>query len=172
MGKHETAMIRSASMEDLDTRAAIEEASFAGDRVSRRSFRHLLSQGNSVTLVDAAAGEIRGYLTLLFRANTARARVYTIATAAAWKGCGVAAALVRAAEQAALGRGCTALYLEVRKDNVASIGLFTTRGYRVFGQYEEYYEDGMAAWRLEKILTGSAPAPDRRLATFPAKNIS
>ena len=152
MGKHETAMIRSASMEDVAALAAIEEASFAGDQVSRRSFRHLLSQGNSVTLIDAAAGEIRGYLTLLFRANTARARVYTIATAAAWKGCGVAAALVRAAEQAALARGCTVVYLEVRKDNAASIGLFTTSGYQVFGQYEEYYEDGMAAWRMEKVV--------------------
>lgn len=155
MGKHETAMIRNASMEDVAMLAAIEEASFSGDRVSRRSFRHLLSQGNSVTLIDAAAGEIRGYLTLLFRANTARARVYTIATAAAWKGCGVAAGLVRAAEQAALARGCTALYLEVRKDNAASIGLFTNNSYRVFGEYEEYYEDGMDAWRMEKLFPRS-----------------
>ncbi|HEX8611617.1 MAG TPA: N-acetyltransferase [Telluria sp.] len=159
-------MIRNASRDDLETLAAIEEASFSGDKVSRRSFRHLLSHGNSLTLIDAAAGEIRGYLTLLFRANTARARVYTIATAAPWKGHGVAARLVRAAEQAALARGCTALYLEVRKDNVASIGLFGTSGYRVFGEYEDYYEDGMAAWRMEKPLTGingsdrtGAPAP-------------
>lgn len=152
MEMHETATMRSASMDDVETLAAIEEASFSGDRVSRRSFRHLLSRGKSLTLIDTLAGETRGYLTLLFRAKTARARVYTIATAAAWKGRGVAAGLVRAAEQAARARGCTAVYLEVRKDNVASIGLFTTSGYRVFGEYEAYYEDGMDAWRMEKAL--------------------
>lgn len=154
MGMHEAARIRSATLDELDALAAIEEASFSGDRVSRRSFRHLLSKGNSVTLVDVAAGALRGYLSVLFRTNTRRARVYTIATAPQWQGRGVAAQLVTAAEQAALARGCTALYLEVRKDNLASIGLFTTRGYRVFGEYAAYYEDGMAAWRMEKTLRG------------------
>jgi ribosomal-protein-alanine N-acetyltransferase len=160
MGMQEAALIRRATMDDATTLAAIEEASFSGDRVSLRSFRHLLSQGKSVTLVDSAAGELRGYLSLLFRANTRRARVYTIATAPSWQGRGVAARLVKAAEQAALARGCTVLYLEVRKDNAASIGLFSASGYRVFGQYEDYYEDGMAAWRMEKAL----------LATVPTKN--
>ncbi|UOD31643.1 GNAT family N-acetyltransferase [Massilia violaceinigra] len=145
-----TALIRNASMDDVETLAALEEASFSGDRVSRRSFRYLLSRGKSLTLLDALAGNTRGYLTLLFRAK--RARVYTIATAAAWRGHGVAAQLVRAAEQAALARGCTALYLEVRKDNVASIALFAGNGYRVFGEYEAYYDDGMDAWRMEKTL--------------------
>lgn len=150
MDMQATALIRSASMDDAQTLAAIEEASFSGDRVSRRSFRYLLSQGKSLTLIDTLAGATRGYLTWLFRAK--RARVYTIATAAAWRGHGVAAQLVRAAEQAALARGCTALYLEVRKDNVASIALFAGSGYRVFGEYAAYYEDGMDAWRMEKTF--------------------
>lgn len=150
MDMQATALIRSASMDDAETLAAIEEASFSGDRVSLRSFRHLLSQRKSLTLIDTLAGTTRGYLTLLFRAK--RARVYTIATAAAWRGHGVAAQLVRAAERAALARGCTAVYLEVRKDNVASIGLFAGSGYRVFGEYAAYYDDGMDAWRMEKTL--------------------
>lgn len=153
MNQQRAAHIRHATMEDAEKLAAIEEASFSGDRVSLRSFRHLLSQGKSLTLVDAAGTELRGYLTLLFRANTTRARVYTIATAANWKGRGVAAALVKAAQQAALARGCTVVYLEVRKDNAASIGLFTANGYQVFGEHEDYYEDGMDAWRMEKVLT-------------------
>lgn len=153
MGMHEKALIRHAGIGDLDVLAALEHASFSGDRVSRRSFRYLLTAGNALTLVDAEGGDIRGYLTLLFRAGTPRARVYTIVTATAWKGRGVGVRLVQAAEQAALGRGCTAVYLEVRKDNAASIGLFSKCGYQVFGEYEDYYEDGMDAWRLEKSLS-------------------
>lgn len=152
MDLQEAETIRNAAMADLDALAAIEAASFSGDRVSRRSFRHLLSQGKSLTLVNVAGNELHGYLTLLFRANTTRARVYTIATAAHCKGRGVAAALVAAAEQAALARGCTVLYLEVRKDNLASIGLFSASRYQVFGEYEAYYEDGMDAWRMQKRL--------------------
>lgn len=144
--------IRVARTQDLAALVAIEEACFASDRLSRRSFRHLLTEGNSVTLVDAPGAHLRGYLTLLFRAYVPLARVYSIATAPGCGGRGVAAGLLTAAEALALARGCVAMRLEIRKDNLASQRLFLGRGYAVFGEHAAYYEDGMDALRLEKWL--------------------
>ncbi|HJV01404.1 MAG TPA: GNAT family N-acetyltransferase/peptidase C39 family protein [Burkholderiaceae bacterium] len=146
-------MIRRATIDDIPALLDIEQASFHGDRISRRSFRRLLTGGSALTLLDASGGALRGYVTLLFRAGLPRARVYSIATHPQYLGQGVAAALLMTAEQAALERGCLAMRLEIRKDNAASLSLFQSRGYRIFGQHAGYYEDGMDAFRLEKTLT-------------------
>ncbi len=132
---------------------AIEEKSFNSDRLSRRSFRHLLTVGNSVTLIDEVNGRARGYVTLLFRANVSVARVYSIATAPDWLGQGVGLGLLHAAEELALALNCVVMRLEIRKDNPASQKLFLRNGYAVFGKHAAYYEDGMDALRLEKSLT-------------------
>ncbi|PHV04540.1 ribosomal-protein-alanine acetyltransferase [Janthinobacterium sp. BJB412] len=145
-------MIHIATAQDITALLSIENASFAGDRISRRNFRHLLGHGNTLTLLDARVGAPRGYLMLLFRANSSVARLYTIATHPDFLGRGVAAALLRRAELAARARGCDRLRLEIRHDNQASLGLFQSRDYRIFGQYADYYEDGMHAHRLEKPL--------------------
>lgn len=145
--------IRKAGPEDVAALLDIEEACFASDRLSRRSFLHLLTEGNSVTLVDQAGTQIRGYITLLFRANVSLARVYSIANAPGWSGCGVAAGLLCTAEALAMARGCVAMRLEIRKDNISSQQLFRRHGYAAFGTHADYYDDGMDALRFEKSLT-------------------
>jgi ribosomal protein S18 acetylase RimI-like enzyme len=148
-------VIRVAIPDDIRALLEIEHASFQGDRISRRSFRHLLTAGNSLTLVDARRGHLRGYITLLFRSSTTVARIYSIATHNEHMGQGVAAALLRAAERAATACACITMRLEIRKDNAASRRLFQSRSYRIFGEYSDYYEDGMDAFRLQKTLTCS-----------------
>ena len=145
--------IRQAVPEDLEMLMGIEEASFDSDRLSRRSFRYLLTEGNSVTLIAQGDPDARGYITVLFRSDVALARVYSIATAPRWKGQGVGAALLRAAEELALAHHCVAMRLEIRKDNLPSQQLFLRHGYAVFGEHAGYYEDGMDALRFEKSLT-------------------
>lgn len=146
-------LIRLATPHDVSALLEIEQASFDGNRISRRSFRHLLEHANALTLIDEQAGAPRGYIMLLFRAKLSLARVYSVATHPDFLGQGVAGALLLQAEQAALERGCVRLRLEIRHDNQASLRLFQNRAYRIFGQYAAYYEDGMAAHRLEKTLT-------------------
>ncbi|NML62824.1 GNAT family N-acetyltransferase [Massilia sp. RP-1-19] len=145
--------IRVAGPEDIAALVNIEEASFDSDRLSRRSFRHLLTEGNSLTLIDEVDNQARGYITLLFRADVSLARVYSIATAPGWLGQGVGSGLLRAAEELALAHNCVAMRLEIRKDNLASQLMFVRHGYVVFGEHAGYYEDGMDALRLEKSLT-------------------
>jgi ribosomal protein S18 acetylase RimI-like enzyme len=146
-------LIRIATTYDIPALLEIEHASFEGNRISRRSFRHLLGHANALTLLDEQDGALRGYIMLLFRANLSLARVYSVATHPDFLGQGVAATLLLVAEQAALEHDCARLRLEVRHDNHASLRLFQSRGYCIFGQYPRYYEDGMAAHRLEKTLT-------------------
>lgn len=149
-------MIRPATLDDLAGLLAIEQESFQGDRISRRSFRHLLTKGHALTLLDEQNGRMRGYITLLYRSALPSSRVYSLATNAAYRGHGVADALLMAAEQAAQAYGCGTMRLEVRKDNLASLALFLHRGYRRVGEYTSYYEDGMDAFRLSKRLSHAA----------------
>lgn len=146
-------MIRAAVRSDIPALLSIENASFHLDRINRRSFLHLLTQANSTTLVDEKNKQVRGYLTLLFRANSALSRVYSIATHSDFFGMGVAAELLRVAEQIALRNHCGTMRLEIRMDNPNSLTFFKSHGYQKFGEYPSYYQDGMDAYRLYKPLT-------------------
>lgn len=148
----DTASIRPAVPADVGALLAIENLCFAGDRLDRRRFFYLLRAANSAVLVNAVNGKVCGYVLLLFRKNSAVARIYSIATHPLHAGQGIAASLVCAAEQLVRERGLHSQRLEIRQDNTASLSLFQRHGYRIFGSYAAYYDDGMDAVRLEKKL--------------------
>lgn len=145
-------MIRHATLDDLDALVEVENRCFDSDRLSRRNFRYLLTKGNAETVVDEEDGALRGYAMLLFNTGTSLARLYSLAVDPGHQRKGVASALVRASEESARAHDAVTLRLEIRKDNVASIGLFKRHGYREFGIYTDYYEDHMDALRFEKSL--------------------
>ena len=145
-------MPRPATLDDIPALLAIERRCFATDRLSRRSFRHLLTRGNAVTLLDEADDRIRGYVLLLFSRGTSMARLYSIAVDREFGRRGVADRLLEEAETAALERDCVSMRLEVRRDNPASLALFHRHGYRQFEEAPDYYEDHMTALRFEKRL--------------------
>ena len=151
-------MIRQATPEDIRALLKLEEECFSVDRLSQRSFRYLLTKANAVTFVFDQDGEIRGYAMLLFNAGTSLARLYSIAVSPRMRGHGIGRALVEAAEAAARERDSVYIRLEVRKDNAASIALFEQAGYRLFGEYDDYYEDHMDAFRYEKRLVSNLNA--------------
>ena len=146
-------MIRTARRQDLDALVAIENAAFQIDRFTRRSFRYLLTQANAETQVyEDAAGQVLGYVIVLFHTGTSLARMYSVAVHPEERGRGLGRELIGAAEQMALDHGCISLRLEVRRDNAAAIGLYEAMGYRRFGMKKDYYEDHMEALRYEKRL--------------------
>ncbi|HEY0633926.1 MAG TPA: peptidase C39 family protein [Gammaproteobacteria bacterium] len=145
-------MIRHATLDDIDALLEIENVCFETDRISRRSFRHLLSKGHAATIVDDEAGVLRGYTMVLFHAGLSLARLYSIAVAPGFQGQGIGHCLVDAAEQAARDNGCVYMRLEVRRDNAASLAMFRSHGYRQFAILDDYYEDHMEALRFEKML--------------------
>lgn len=159
-------VIRPAALSDLDALAAIEAACFPddGDRITRRSFRHLLTRGHQATHVacDPGAGVV-GYAMVLFHRGTSLARLYSLAVRPNCRGRGIAGTLLAAAEAAALAEGAAYLRLEVRVDGLSAIKLYETAGYRAFGRMRGYYADGTDALRMEKPLAGPRPAESGRI---------
>ncbi|MDP2621071.1 MAG: GNAT family N-acetyltransferase [Hyphomicrobiales bacterium] len=150
--------IRPARAGDLDGLLALENAVFATDRLSRRSYRRFLSGRTAILLVATDGGALSGYALVLLRRGAAPARLYSIAVDPGAQGRGIAAALMSACERAAAKRGATAMRLEVQVGNTRALKLYEKLGYRVFGRYQSYYNDGGDALRLEKALDDAAAA--------------
>ncbi|MGH8160691.1 MAG: GNAT family N-acetyltransferase [Gammaproteobacteria bacterium] len=153
------ARIRAADLQDLAALVALEGAAFTRDRLSRRQLRYLLSRARARILVAERRGTPVGYVILLFRRDSAWARVYSIAIAAAARGRGLGSALLAAAEAAVHDAGRCGLRLEVRRDNAGAIALYRARGFRQFAVVGDYYEDGQDALRFEKTLAGEPHEP-------------
>ena len=144
--------IRPARSEDLEALVALEERCFSGDRISRRSFRHMLKVDSAEILVAEAEGALAGSAVLLNRSGTGLTRLYSLAVDPAMRGRGIARRLLAACEEATLARGHIVLRLEVRRDNAAACALYKAAGYRACGSVPDYYEDGETALRFEKLL--------------------
>jgi ribosomal-protein-alanine acetyltransferase len=151
--------IRAATLNDIDALFALETAVFETDRISRRSFRALITRPTATTLVAETDGAIAGYAMILFRAGTGMARLYSIAVAPERAGAGLGRKLLQAAEEAAKKQDRILLRLEVREDNAGAIALYRKTGYRQIGRLDDYYEDGMAALRFEKLLRADEALP-------------
>lgn len=160
-----TPMIRDARPADINVLVDIENACFAGDRLSRRAFRYLLSKANAATLVDEeASGAVAGYAMVLFTRSTSLARLYSIAVRPECRGRGVGNTLLAAAERAALVRDAAFMRLEVRADDIATQAFYRRSGYRRLGVQTHYYEDATDAIRMEKPL---ARPPEATLIRVP-----
>ncbi|OQM73535.1 peptidase C39 family protein [Manganibacter manganicus] len=146
--------VRTARASDVDALAAIENAVFSGDRISRRSFRLLIERETAETLIAESDGRVAGYAIVLFRKGSGMARLYSLAVAPDFSGKGVGRILLGVAEEIAFAHGRMLLRLEVREDNLRAIAIYERAGYRRIGRELDYYEDGQPALRYEKPLRG------------------
>ena len=148
--------IEPASFGDWRALLELEEAAFAGDRISARSWRALLASRSATVTVarDLHAGEARlaGAAVVLQRANTSVARLYSIAVAPRLRGRGVSAWLLEDATQRMRDAGAAVLRLETRVDNVAAQHLFGRNGFVEHGRKTSYYADGADALLYQKSL--------------------
>ncbi len=145
-------MIREATARDLDALIDMENRSFGGDKISRRSMARLITRANATALVDVEEGRERGYALILYRKDTSMARLYSIVVHPDFRGLGLGLKLLEAAEKDALENDCVTMRLEVRKDNPAAMGLYREHGYRLFEAVPDYYQDHAEALRFEKSL--------------------
>lgn len=151
------AEIRTARPSDVDDLAAIENAVFPTDRISRRSFRQLIERETAETLIAESDGMVAGYAIILFRKGSGVARLYSIATGPGREGQGIGRLLLDKAEDVAFEHDRMMLRLEVREDNARAIRIYEQSGYRRIGRETDYYEDGAPALRYEKTLRGDVP---------------
>ncbi len=153
--------IRRAVAGDLDALVALEQASFAGDRLAARQWRFHLASPRAIVRVAVADGRLLGAALAFLHGGHDLARLYSLATAAAARGRGIGDRLLAAIEGDARMAGRSRLRLEVRADNLAAQRLYERRGYRGIGRRPQYYADGEAALRYEKALGKSVPKRPR-----------
>jgi ribosomal protein S18 acetylase RimI-like enzyme len=149
---------RKAERGDIDALIELEHRVFSTDRLSRGSLRRFLKSPTAEVLVAQAGGKLAGTAIVLFRPRSVVARLYSIAVAPHMGGRGIGPMLLAAAEAAAVARGCRAMRLEVHLANHAAISRYRKSGYKEFGRFRQYYEDGGDALRFEKRLTPDLPA--------------
>ena len=144
-------LVRRAARSDLPALLQLE-ALFPSDSMSRRSLRGFIDASNAVFLVAESGGRVLGNLLLLTRRDSRRARIYSVVVDPQARGLGVAQQLVESAHTAAAERGCDAVSLEVRSDNLAARRLYAKLGYRTQAEMPGYYEDGSDGLRLSRPL--------------------
>ena len=159
-------MLRPATLDDLDPLVALEERCFDSDRMSRRSFRRMITRANAALLVDRDDGVLRGYALVLFHAGSSLARLYSLAVDPEHRGKGIARALLAEAERVANERDCVDMRLELRRDNRDALALYESAGYRQFDVQADYYEDHMDAIRMEKSLVPPLPSHKVRVPYY------
>jgi ribosomal protein S18 acetylase RimI-like enzyme len=168
-------VIREADTADLALLEELERASFASDRLKRRSLSALIRSPSAHVLVAGREGTIIGSVVVLTRRGSRVARLYSLSVDRRLSGQGIGSRLLAAAEEAAAARaGAERLRLEVRTDNAAAISLYERRGYVRIGRRDDYYEDGASALRYEREIpraSQSAPScPSTIRAALPPDN--
>lgn len=159
-GSAGTILVRPATVEDLAQLVMLEEACFTADRLSRRSFYHLLRKGHALFRVaELPDGQLLGYALVLLHGTSSLSRLYSLAVLPGQRGAKLGARLLLEVEEAARDEGCAYVRLEVRRDNAAAIALYHRAGYRDIGVWNAYYDDHVDALRMEKRLVGG-PMPD------------
>lgn len=148
-----TRAIRAGVVDDLPRLLALENAAFEMHRMSRRSFRHMLTRANADLLVAERRGDLLGYALLVYRRGTRSARLYSLAVARAARGQGLGNALLRAVERSAAANGADFVSLEVHPRNPHARRLYRRAGYEVRDELPDYYDDGAKAFRMQRRVT-------------------
>lgn len=142
--------VRLANKDDLTQIVEIEKSCFLIHDFNRRQLNYLLTHAKALNLVIVNKQKLVGYCIGLIR-NKSWLRLYSIAVLTQHTGLG--SQLISSLEQQARAQGFTKISLEVRKDNATAQQFYTKHGYRIVGEYQNYYADNMAAIRMLKSLT-------------------
>jgi ribosomal-protein-alanine N-acetyltransferase len=139
--------LRAGRVDDADALLALE-AHFPGDRMSRRSVRHLLRVPTARVWLIVVQGEVVAAAIVLLRRGSHYGRIYSVVVAPHCRGRGFARRLLRHAEREARRLRLHGLSLEVRVDNAAARALYRDLGYVETQLLERYYEDACNGVRL------------------------
>ena len=143
---------RLAQLTDAHALLALQQQVFEGDLLSLDRFRYFLRSSHNELWCIEEDGVLLGYALVLFRRNSTKARLYSLAVAPHARGRQLGQHLLQWVEQQARLRERLFMRLEVRHDNLAALQLYQRSGYQIIRQLPAYYADGADGWRLEKDL--------------------
>jgi ribosomal-protein-alanine N-acetyltransferase len=146
--------IRPFRMSDLDTLIEIERSSFGADAYDRKLFAELFAACGRLFLVAAAGTRIRAYIVTetAVRREMLCADVVSLAVGPAWRGRGIARALMRGTLRRLRLRKVRRVTLAVRASNGPAQALYQRFGFTRLRLVRGYYEDGEDALVLVKRL--------------------
>jgi ribosomal-protein-alanine acetyltransferase len=145
-------VFRLAGKDDLNALVALENACFKTDMLSVRSFKRWIQSEHAILLVMEIEGRMVAYGLVWCHRGTRLARLYSLAVDPSMRGRGLARVLLKELESAASKKGRLYMRLEVSKSNQSAIALYQQAGYRIFGEYSDYYDDHMDALRMQKKI--------------------
>ncbi|NVJ61885.1 MAG: peptidase C39 family protein [Gammaproteobacteria bacterium] len=149
----QTVLIKKATLSDLDSLLVLEAASFNSDRLSRRSFKHhIQSDNSSLQVIHEENQQCIAYGLVLYHQGTRLARLYSLAVSQEYQGQKLGLKLLTQLEVLAADNERHYMRLEVAKNNDKAIALYQANGYRIFGEYQDYYDDHGDALRMQKRI--------------------
>ena len=143
---------RLAQLSDLDALHTLEQSSFQGDQLSRRSIKHWISAPHGTLLICEQNSRLVAYGLLWCHKGTRLARLYSLAVHPDMRGQGIADELLKKLEGFAVEKRRIFMRLEVSKNNASAIKLYQRNGYQIFGEYCDYYQDHSDALRMQKRI--------------------
>jgi len=158
--------IRLAHIDDLAALLALENNCFKHDRLSRRSFKHWVQDPKGILLLAEQHAQVIAYGLVWCLQGTRLARLYSMAVSPDARGQGLAFTLLEHLESEARSRQFLTMRLEVDTRNASAIRLYERAGYRIFGEYSDYYDDHGSALRMHKPLRGAAQAKVQRFTPW------
>ncbi len=129
---------READASALPTLVALEREVFSDAWGAGALSSHLASE-TACSLLAAWEGEPVGYLLGILLPP--EGEIYRIAVRPAWRGRGIARAILQRFLDICTERSVTSLYLEVRRSNVAAQALYRSAGFLPCGERRSYYRD-------------------------------
>lgn len=145
-------MIREAQLSDLAAIVKLETDSFEFDTFHKRQLRYLLTQAKAKTHVCVRDNTVVGYSIVLLPMHPKPARVYSLAVSKSYQNQQIGQALLNAVQDSAKKLGYKKLILEVRTDAIYAIKLYKKLGFSIDKAIDNYYEDGMSAYKLSMAL--------------------
>lgn len=134
---------------DLPRILKIERASFGHDAWPREAFEEYALTFPRLFLVATAGVRVVGYS--IACVSRGAGELASIAVLPAYRGRGVARALMHASLRKLCRLGVRTIWLMVRADNESAIALYRRLGFVRTATVRGYYEDGASGWRMKLV---------------------
>ncbi len=144
--------IRPATLADVDALLVLENKCFVTDHLGRRSFRRLIQSPSAQVLAvlqSEPSAEMRAYILVLTRTNSAWWRIYSLAVDPASRGQGLARLLLSYVIAQAQQNNAAGVRLEVSVNNHLAYQLYLRLGFEVVDLLPAYYTSGEDGYRMQ-----------------------
>jgi len=144
--------IRSASLNDIPFLIQLERSCFKYYLIDKKSFARFIKSNSSELFVVEFESQIVAYSLMIYRKNSMKARLYSIAVDEKYRKHKIGTRLLTYGEELVRQKGLREIALEVQIENTHVIQFYQKHGYIGKKTMHNYYESGQHAERMLKTL--------------------